>query len=153
MTKHRRYVSVAALSVAALSGLFLSNEFGSAQGGYEPDLVRGQAVYTQACAACHGARLEGEANWRMRGPDGRLPAPPHDASGHTWHHSDRVLLDIVTRGTAAVAGGVYESNMPGFGEVYSGEELIDVLEWIKTQWPKRERHHQARMTAQDTSPG
>ena len=39
-----------------------------------------------------------------------MPAPPHDATGHTWHHSDRVLLDIMTRGTAAIIGGSYESN-------------------------------------------
>ena len=43
----------------------------------------GQKVYAAQCAACHGARLEGQPNWRVRGPDGRLPAPPHDASGHT----------------------------------------------------------------------
>ncbi len=43
----------------------------------------GQQVYTARCAACHDARLEGQPHWRERGPDGRLPAPPHDASGHT----------------------------------------------------------------------
>src|SRR5690606_30865838 len=54
----------------------------------------GQKVYAAQCAACHGARLEGQPNWRVRGPDGRLPAPPHDASGHTWHHPDELLFRI-----------------------------------------------------------
>ncbi|RSK32311.1 c-type cytochrome [Rhodovulum iodosum] len=118
-------------------------------GALAPDLARGQAIYAQACASCHGAALEGQIDWRSRGPDGRLPAPPHDATGHTWHHSDRVLLDITMRGTAAVVGGGYESNMPGFADIYSEDELRDVLEWIKTQWPERERVHQAQVTARD----
>ena len=116
---------------------------------YVSDLARGEAIYAEACAACHGANLQGEANWRSPGPDGRLLAPPHDASGHTWHHADRVLMDITMRGTAAVVGGGYKSNMPGFGDAYSEEELRDVLEWIKTHWPERERTHQAQVTAQD----
>ena len=114
-----------------------------------PDLARGAAIYAEACAVCHGADLEGQADWRSPGPDGRLPAPPHDATGHTWHHPDRVLLDITMRGTAAVVGGSYESNMPGFGEDYSEDDLRDVLDWIKTQWPERERAYQAQVTARD----
>ena len=113
------------------------------------NLDRGAALYAQACASCHGKNLEGQPNWRVRGPDGRLPAPPHDKTGHTWHHSDRLLLDITLRGTTAVIGGDYKSNMPGFGETYSEEELSDVLAWIKTHWPERERSFQAQVTAED----
>ncbi len=142
-------LSSAAVVLAAVSGLLINDGSGSAIANYHPDLARGEAIYAEACATCHGANLEGEENWRAPGPDGRLPAPPHDASGHTWHHSDRVLLDITMRGTAAVVGGGYESNMPGFGDMYSEDELRDVLEWIKTEWPERERAHQAQVTAHD----
>ena len=38
----------------------------------------GKTVYATHCAACHGAQLEGQPDWRHAGPDGRLPAPPHD---------------------------------------------------------------------------
>lgn len=138
-----------AAALAAFAGLLLQAGSRPTMAGYQPDLARGEAVYAVACAACHGANLQGEANWRSPGPDGRLPAPPHDASGHTWHHADRVLMDITMRGTAAVVGGGYESNMPGFGDAYSEEELRDVLEGIKTHWPERERTHQAQVTAQD----
>ena len=48
----------------------------------------GKNVYMENCASCHGVALEGQANWRQRDPDGYLPAPPHDETGHTWHHSD-----------------------------------------------------------------
>ena len=114
-----------------------------------PDLARGEAIYTEACASCHGANLEGQPDWRSPGPDGRLPAPPHDETGHTWHHPDRLLLDLTMRGTAAVVGGGYESNMPGFSDAYAEDELRDVLDWMKTQWPERERAHQAQVTRRD----
>lgn len=142
-------LTVASVSLAAVSGMLLNGGAHPLLARYKPDFARGEVIYAEACAACHGANLEGEPNWRSPGPDGRLPAPPHDASGHTWHHSDRVLMDITMRGTAAVVGGGYTSNMPGFGDAYSEGELRDVLEWIKTQWPEREREHQARVTAQD----
>ncbi|MBC7152760.1 MAG: cytochrome c [Rhizobium sp.] len=139
-----------AIAVVAIAGWFWSGGSSGPDGTiHVADLARGEAIYAEACAACHGANLEGEPDWRSPGPDGRLPAPPHDASGHTWHHPDRVLLDITMRGTAAVVGGGYESNMPGFADSYSEQELRDVLEWIKTQWPERERAHQAQVTAQD----
>jgi hypothetical protein len=75
-------------------------------------IALGRAVYDAHCAACHGAELEGQPDWRTPLPSGRLPAPPHDASGHTWHHPDAVLFRIVRDGAAAVVGGGYESDMP-----------------------------------------
>jgi len=107
-----------------------------------PDLSRGAAVYAGACASCHGAKLEGQPDWRSPGPKGRLPAPPHDETGHTWHHPDDVLFRIVKEGTAAFVGGGYESDMPGFGGVLSDEDIRAVLAYIKSTWPERERRYQ-----------
>lgn len=59
---------------------------------------RGMEVYGQACASCHGNNLEGQPDWRQRNTQGFLPAPPHDDSGHTWHHSDEVLFDLTKNG-------------------------------------------------------
>ena len=70
----------------------------------DPQVVAlGKTIYQAQCAACHGARLEGQPNWRERDNAGRLPAPPHDASGHTWHHPDAVLFDITKHGAAKAA--------------------------------------------------
>lgn len=55
----------------------------------------GKQIYLERCASCHGADLEGQPNWRERLPNGRLPAPPHDSTAHTWHHSDHQLFRIV----------------------------------------------------------
>src|SRR5690606_39239371 len=57
-------------------------------------VIQGKAIYANNCAACHGAELQGQPNWRERLPNGRLPAPPHDKFGHTWHHPDAMLFDM-----------------------------------------------------------
>jgi len=68
-------------------------------------LAEGRQIYAGQCASCHGVGLEGQPDWRSPLPSGRLPAPPHDANGHTWHHPDDVLFRIVKEGTAAIVGG------------------------------------------------
>ena len=75
-------------------------------------VARGQAVYGRHCAQCHGAQLQGEPDWRVRKPNGELPAPPHDASGHTWHHDDEYLFAVTKHGLARFAPPDYKSAMP-----------------------------------------
>ena len=115
----------------------------------QDDSLAGERLYQENCASCHGANLEGQPDWRSRLPNGRLPAPPHDASGHTWHHTDRVLLDIVKRGTAAIVGNGYESDMPGFKEVLTDEEITAIIDYIKSTWPDRLRASQESRTLAD----
>lgn len=109
----------------------------------------GAALYQQNCASCHGAELQGQPDWRSPGPDGRLPAPPHDATGHTWHHGDDILFRITRDGTAAVVGGGYESDMPAFGDALTDAEIRAVLDYIKSTWPERERAYQRERTQQE----
>lgn len=109
----------------------------------------GRKVYAAQCAACHGQRLEGQPNWRERGADGRLPAPPHDASGHTWHHPDDVLFRITKYGVVKAANlKNYESAMPAFEDRLSDEEIVAVLSWIKSQWPPEIRAKVDRTNAE-----
>lgn len=110
-------------------------------------VARGAEVYRAQCAACHGARLEGQANWRQRRPDGRLPAPPHDASGHTWHHADQQLFDIIKQGTATFAPAGYKTDMGAYKDILVDRDIWAVLAYIKTQWPQRIRERQAGFTA------
>lgn len=112
--------------------------------GDPAQVALGRRIYGEQCARCHGANLKGQPDWQSRRPDGRLPAPPHDASGHTWHHADDVLFRITRDGTAAIVGGGYESDMPGFGSVLSDSEIRAVLAFIKSTWPERERGLQER---------
>ncbi len=112
-----------------------------------PTLVaRGEAVYAQHCASCHGATLEGQANWRSRLPNGRLPAPPHDATGHTWHHSDKQLFDMVKNGTAGMVPG-YETDMPAYKDILGDADIWAVLSFIESTWPADIRARHARIAA------
>ena len=98
------------------------------------------------CASCHGANLEGQANWRQRKPDGRLPAPPHDETGHTWHHPDAQLFALTKYGPAnLVSQGSYESDMPGYDGVLSDAEIVAVLSYIKSTWPREIRKQHDRI--------
>jgi len=110
------------------------------------DLALGEKLYAQQCASCHGANLEGQPDWRKRLPNGRFPAPPHDASGHTWHHPDEVLFAITKHGLVppyAPAG--YESDMPAFGGKLSDQQIRAVLAYIESRWPLEVRKRRAEM--------
>lgn len=103
----------------------------------------GRSIYGKECASCHGVNLEGQQKWQTRLANGKLPAPPHDASGHTWHHSDRVLFDITKRGPAAYPSG-YPTDMPAFGDRLSDKQIAAVLAYIKSSWPTEIRMRQAK---------
>ncbi len=108
----------------------------------------GGTLYQAHCAACHGVRLEGQPRWRERDAAGRFPAPPHDASGHTWHHPDDLLFKLTKYGIAKTTKlKDYDSAMPAFEGVLKDAEIVAVLSWIKAQWPPEIRKHQDDMNA------
>ena len=111
------------------------------------NLSAGQILYTNNCASCHGAKLEGQPNWQSPNSDGILPAPPHDATGHTWHHDNELLFEYTKLGGkgALAARGItdFNSGMPAFDGVVSDEDIWDILAFIKSTWPEREQDAQA----------
>jgi mono/diheme cytochrome c family protein len=109
-------------------------------------VTRGKIAYERYCASCHGNELQGQADWKSPLPNGRLPAPPHDASGHTWHHPDVVLSGIIRRGLKPYVSEGYESDMPAFEGILAEEQIGDILSFIKSTWPARERDYQRQMT-------
>ena len=145
------------VAMAAVGGstlfvvLLISDVFQNADRPSAKALAVGQALYQKHCASCHGANLEGQPDWQMQLPSGRLPAPPHDASGHTWHHSDRLLFAITKYGTAAVVGRGHQSDMPGFEPVLGEDQIRAVLAFIKSTWPEREQQYQLEMSRRDAA--
>jgi mono/diheme cytochrome c family protein len=106
----------------------------------------GRRLYVVHCASCHGESLQGEPEWQSPKPSGRMPAPPHSAEGHTWHHSDQELFHFTKFGMAAVVPG-HASDMPAFGGMLSDWEIEAVLAFIKRTWPEREREYQENRTS------
>lgn len=111
-------------------------------------IAQGRQLYVANCAACHGLQLEGQPNWQAELPAGGRLAPPHDRTGHTWHHPDPVLFDITKRGGQASSPPGYRNNMPGFGASLSDSQIWAVLAYIKSTWPADIRTAQQRVTQQ-----
>ena len=111
------------------------------------DTVAGRVLYAEHCATCHGVHLEGQPDWRSPDVNGYYPAPPHDETGHTWHHDDAMLLDYITRGGQAVLddmGVTFTSGMPAFGSALNDREIKAILDDIKSTWPEDIQETQAQ---------
>lgn len=138
----QNFVLVAVCLTIALSGAagwFLYAGSSGVADSSDPQLVAlGKRVYSKNCASCHGDNLEGQPNWRIRKPDGKLPAPPHDETGHTWHHPDVHLFEITRGGLKPpLAPDGYKSDMPAFSGALSDAEIWAVLAFIKSTWPDK----------------
>ncbi len=142
-----RVLAAAGILVASVAAVALFWSGISAGDPFQPGArkaAEGASLYREHCAACHGADLQGETpDWRSRDDEGFLPAPPHDRTGHTWHHPDGVLFEITKYGIAVAAGlPEYQTRMPAFESVLQDSEIAAVLAFIKSRWPDdiRERH-------------
>lgn len=105
----------------------------------------GYDLYNLHCASCHGHDLKGEPNWQVPKANGELPAPPHDASGHTWHHPEEQLFAIIKHGTARFAPPGYKTAMQPYVGKLSDAEIKAVLSYIESTWPPEILERRAAM--------
>ena len=115
-------------------------------------VARGREVYIQSCASCHGPNAEGAVNWATPGPDGLGLAPPHDDTGHTWHHPDRVLYETIYSGMNDPLRSGSPLRMPAFGEILSDSDIRAVIEYFKSLWSAEHRQWQGDETRKDFVP-
>ena len=120
-----------------LAALLLVTLLCLACGKTSPQLVptqvaRGHDLYTQNCQGCHGDAATGE---------GAQPGTPlNSAAGHTWHHSDAQLTDILL-GRIVTPG----RTMPSYAGQLTEQDIQAILSYIKSNWPEDLRRHQAEM--------
>ena len=139
------------LALAGLAAVIVMAGSSDATGLQTPDdtdaVALGQSIYAEHCAACHGAQLEGAPNWQIRDADGLLPAPPHDAPGHTWHHDEETLFTLTKCGLAGLMENAPPSGMPVYDGVLSDADIIAVLSFIKSTWPDDLRAYHDELNA------
>ena len=152
MVSQKAALLTGGLTLAGFAAAFVLAQPSQTVGILAPDdaevIALGQNIYADQCAACHGARLEGQPSWRIRGEDGLLPAPPHDATGHTWHHDDETLFALTKLRLAGLIENAPPSGMPVYEDVLTDDEIIAVLSFIKSTWPDDLRRYHDELNAQ-----
>lgn len=93
-------------------------------------LTRGQALYTQHCATCHGERAQGAFAWERPGADGKNPPPPLDGSAHAWHHPYAQLKQTIQEGTLRLGG-----SMPPWRDKLTEADIGAVIAYFQSLWP------------------
>jgi S-disulfanyl-L-cysteine oxidoreductase SoxD len=109
-------------------------------------IALGKQVYLANCASCHGINGEGQrpAAPLERDETGRYPAPPHDDTGHTWHHDDDLLINIIRNGGVGDPVNFYD--MPAYRGKLTDVEINAVVAYIKTLWTDEQRAYQQEQT-------
>ena len=136
-------VAAAGLALAAGAGLVSAAIAWTPPRSSPQALARGARLYAAECASCHGAGLEGEP---ARNPPGIAAPPPLlGAGGHAWQHSDAELKAIVARGIGAAAVPAGPLGMPAFARRLGGDEIDDILAYVKSRWPAGVSAYQATL--------
>jgi len=102
----------------------------------------GAALYEANCRGCHGGASGGAL---------RDVPPPHNANGHTWHHQDCLITDIILDGFEDPSAPADKPKMPAFRGRLADEEVAAILAHIKTWWTEEQRQWQRQVTQQSCS--
>lgn len=134
MTRPLHRAAVAALASIAFLGCTASPS------GTPEQLARGEELYEANCASCHGGATGGDI--------ADIP-PRHNAHGHTWHHPDCELIEIVQNGMPRRPGLPDDApTMPAFADRLDGDDIRSILAHIKTWWDAEQLKSQQQTTDQ-----
>ena len=97
-------------------------------------IIRGKIIYENNCVSCHQVNLIGAENWKSLDEDGHRKAPPLNGTGHTWHHDDATLHNIIKYGLVKLVKN-YEGKMSGYEDNLKDKDIDSVLSYIKSFWP------------------
>ena len=97
-------------------------------------ISRGKIIYDSYCVSCHQVNLIGAENWKELDEDGHRKAPPLNGKGHTWHHDDASLHNIIKYGLAKLVKN-YEGKMLGYEDSLKDKDIDSVLSYMKSFWP------------------
>ena len=108
-------------------------------------IARGKVIYENNCVSCHQVNLIGAENWKSLDEDGHRRTPPLNGTGHTWHHDDATLHNIIKYGLAKLVKD-YQGKMLGFEDSINDEDIDSVLSYIKSFWPENVYQQQIKLS-------
>ena len=95
----------------------------------------GKSLYVTHCASCHGDNLQGRPNWSTKkDKDGHNLSPPLNGTGHTWHHSQDQLFNIIRYGFK-IYNENYDGKMQG-NDKLNDDDIWSILAYMKSVWPE-----------------
>ncbi len=93
-------------------------------------VARGEKLFLEHCAACHGKNAEATPNWKQTDANGNYPPPPLDGSAHAWHHDLEILRRTIRQGGKPLGG-----LMPAFEGKLDAAEIDAVIAFFQSKWP------------------
>ena len=108
-------------------------------------IARGKTIYQNNCISCHQANLVGVENWKELDEDGHRKSPPLNGTGHTWHHDDATLHNIIKYGLVKLVKN-YQGKMLGFEGKLKDKDIDSVLAYIKSFWLDDMYQHQINLS-------
>jgi len=129
MSKAQNLLLIACLALVAVLSTYtyLSQQNNTDRWYNQTQVIEGQALFADHCAACHGDNGQGADNWTLPNALGVRPAPPLNGSGHAWHHSLADLSHTVMQGRGV---------MPAWKGTLSEAEVMATIAWTQSLWPK-----------------
>ena len=95
----------------------------------------GKSLYVTHCASCHGNNLQGQPNWSTKkDKDCHNLSPPLNGTGHTWHHSQDQLFNIIRYGFK-IYNENYDGKMQG-NDKLNDDDIWSILAYMKSVWPE-----------------
>ncbi len=92
-------------------------------------IAEGEQLYKQHCASCHGAKAEGNSEWRKALAEGKYLPLPLNGTGREWHSSRNELHNHIKYGSKFGKG-----NMPPFQNVLTDAQITAVIAWFQSLW-------------------
>jgi len=108
-------------------------------------IARGKIIYQNNCISCHQVNLVGVENWKELDEDGHRKSPPLNGTGHTWHHDDATLHNIIKYGLVKLVKN-YQGKMLGYEDRLKDKDIDSVLAYIKSFWPDDMYQHQINLS-------
>ncbi len=135
--------------LGATISLLLTDSIAAGRWYTDDQVKRGEKLFSENCASCHGQNAEATQNWKQPGADGKYPPPPLNGSAHAWHHPMNILRRQIRSGGVPVGG-----SMPPFKDTLSATEIDDVITYFQSKWSDRiYMKWEERQAAMDTANG